>query len=399
MKLFSMLAEIKKSACILFLSLLFAIASVYLLAPLPFLNTIHKKSYDAFFKIEYKLRPSPLAINDILLVVIDNDTLKNMPQRWPYSRATFATVIGNLTGAGAKAIAFDFVFWGKTNSQEDDALTQSVKEGRVILPCLINEKGMIEFSDLPGLTTAFYSGIITKIQDKDGITRKDLTYIVDENDPLKGILSWEMQVLKTVKSIDLSTLVSNGNIVSFQNNAGEKWVIPVEPSTKTFPIHFHSHAADFNRVSFLDVFKADFNPKQIKGKIVILGTLSALFGDLHLTPIGWLPGIALNANAFLNLYTHDFLKDLPVPMEFCVILISVTISGLLVALFKTKKAILLVSLEIFFILTMTYALLIRGYIWDYSLISILTIVCPFAAKKVYLMVIAAQNKKITGLMS
>jgi CHASE2 domain-containing sensor protein len=398
-KLFHMISKIKQTTFILFFSLLLAIASVYLLARLPFLNIIHKKSYDAFFKIEYKLRPLPLAINDILLVVIDNNTLKNMPQRWPYSRVTFVTIIEKLIGAGAKAIAFDFVFWGKTNSQEDNALTQSVKEGKVILPCLINEQGMIEFSNLPGLTTAFYSGIITKIQDKDGISRKALTYIVNENEPLKGILSWEMQILKAVKSVDPSSLVSSGNMVSFQNNTGEKWIIPVDPSTKTFPIHFHAHAADFKRVSFLNVFKGEFNPDQVKGKIIILGSLSALFGDLHLTPIGWLPGIALNANAFLNLYTHDFLKDLPVPIEFCVIVMSIIISGLLVALFKTKKAIILISLEVFFILIMTYILLVRGYLWDYSLISALIIVCPFAAKKVYLMIISAQNKRITGLMN
>ena len=45
-------------------------------------------------------------------------------------------------------------------------------EGKVILPCLINENGMIEFSNLSGESTSFYSGVVTKIQDEDGITRK-----------------------------------------------------------------------------------------------------------------------------------------------------------------------------------------------------------------------------------
>ncbi|MDO8675225.1 MAG: CHASE2 domain-containing protein [Candidatus Omnitrophota bacterium] len=383
-ELFCMLSKIKRSAPILFISLLFATASFYLLVSLPFLNIIHRQSYDALFKIEYKLRPPPLAINDILLVVIDNATLKNMPQRWPYSRATFATVIKNLKKAEAKTIAFDFVFWGKTDPQEDATLIQAVDEGKVILPCLINEDGMIEFSDLPGPTTAFYSGVVTKIQDRNGVIRRNLTYIVNKNEPLKGILSWEMQILKAVRSIDLSTLVSNGDIVSFQNDAGEKWMIPVEPSTKAFPIHFRAHAADFNRISFINVLKGNFDPDKVKGKIIILGTLSSLFGDLYPTPIGWLPGIAINANAFLDLYTHDFLKNIPAPIELCVILLTVIISGLLVVLFKTKKAILLISLEISLILTMTYALLIHGYLWNYFLIAVLTMVCPFAAKKVCL---------------
>jgi CHASE2 domain-containing sensor protein len=394
-----MRSRIRHSACIIVISLFFAVTFYYLLRPLPYVITLHRKSYDILFKIEYKLHPPPSAINDILLVDIDNHTLENMPQRWPYSRATYATAIENLKKAGARVIAFDFIFWGKTNPEDDASLAQAVEEGKVIFPCLLNGRGIIECSNLPGVSSLLYSGIVTKIQDRDGVTRKNFVYLVDEKDPQKGMLSWGLQVLKAIKSIDLSTLAINGNIISFQNNTGEKWVIPVYPMTKTFPIHFHAHAVDFNRISFLDIVKGDFDPDQVRDKIVLVGTLSSLLGDTHLTPIGWLPGIALNANVVLALYTHDFLKDLAAPIELCVIIIGIFISGLLVAWHKTRKAILLISLEVFFILIMTYILFIYSYFWNYPLMLGLIIVCPFAAKRIYLMFLATQYKKMTGLMN
>ena len=378
-----MLFQIRKTASILLMSLALAIAAYHFLTPLPALSTLRRRSYDALFKIEYKLRRPPPAIKDIALVVIDNSTLKNMPHRWPYSRATFAKVVENLKKAGAKAIAFDFVFWGQTDPEEDAALSKIMAEDKVVLPCLINESGMLEFSNLPGSSTAFYSGVVTKIQDEDGVTRRNLLYVVNEKDPKKGILSWEMQLLKVVRSVDTATLINDDDIVLFQNNVGEKWRVPVDPSTQTFPIHFRARAVDFTRISFSNVFLGNFYSHQIKDKIVILGTLSSLFGDLHRTPIDWLPGIALNANAFLNLYAHDLLQNVLPRAEFFTMLLGVLLSCLFVISFRSRNAILLMILEVSLILLITGALLVRGYLWNYLLISALILACPFAAKYIY----------------
>jgi len=375
-----MLFQIRRFASILFIGLVVAITAYYFLAPLPLFNTLRRKSYDALFKIEYKLRRPPSAMKDILLVVIDNYTLKNMPERWPYSRATFAKVVENLKKAEAKAIAFDFVFWGQTNPEEDTALSKILAEGKVILPSLINENGLIEFSNLAGSSTAFDSGVVTKIQDEDGITRRSLLYIVNEKDPLKGILSWEMQLLRAVRSFDPATMIHDEDTLSFKNNAGEEWRIPVDPATKTFSIHFRARAFDFQRVSFLRVLNGDFYPNQIKDKIVIMGTLSSLFGDLHRTPIDWLPGVVLNANAFLNLYTHDFFKNISSRIEFYAMLLGVFLSSLFVTGFRLRNALGLILFEILLILLTTYALLVRGYFWNYLFTSILILLCPLAAK-------------------
>lgn len=374
----------KQSICILFMSLLLAVVTFYFIASLPFINIIYQKSYDVLFKIEYKLRPPPLAINDILLVTIDNDTLKNMPQAWPYPRSDFAKVIENLKKAGAKVIGIDFVFLGKSTIQDDELLRTALgDDNKVILASAIDESGALNLDSLSGISSEIPRAIITKLQDSDGIIRKNLIYLVSKKEPHKGFLSWEMQILKSAKSIDLSSLISSGSYVSFKNNAGEKWTIPVDPKTRSFLIHFCAHTIDFKRLSFYQVLKGNFDPTLVKDKIVLVGFLSSLLGDLHNTPLGFLPGITLNANAFLTLYTHDFIKNVPKFIELFILIIGVILSTIFTLSLSTKKALLLIMGEIFFFLVISYVLFTQSYIWNYSLFPFTVVVCPFLNKKLY----------------
>lgn len=371
----------KKIVPIIVIGLLITIPLIFLTDNLPFIDFTHWKLYDILVKIDYKLRPPPSTIKDIVLVTIDNDTLKNMPQRWPYPRSVFAKVIENLMLAQTKVIAFDFVFFGESTTREDEPLKTALRDNsKIILASAIAEDGSLNLFSLPGLSKDIPSGIITKLQDRDGITRRNLTYLVEEKELHKGFLSWEMQILKAVKSIDLSSLASNNKIISFQNDKGQNWTIPVDPETKSFLINFRAHTIDFNRISFYRVFKGDFYPDLIKNKIVLVGMVSSLFADLHNTSLGWLPGITLNANAFLTLYTHNFLKNVPRYIEVFILMCAVFLSGLLISLLKIKIALFLITGEIFFFFILSYLALAQGYIWNYSLLPLAVSLSSFLSK-------------------
>jgi adenylate cyclase len=295
--------------------------------------------------------------------------------RWPYPRFYFARLSERLKEAGARVIGFDFVFFGRSVPQ-DDALLQVAfaNKNNIILASSIDENGELELSSLAGLGNKATAGIVTKIQDRDGITRKNLTYLVKENEPYKGFLSWEMQLLKVAKAIDLSTLVSRENCISFRNHAGENWDIPVDPNTKSFFIHFRAHSQNFPRLSLYRVLIGDFDPKLVKDKIVLVGLFSTLFGDLHNTPLGWLPGITLNANAFLTLCAHDFLRLVPKPVE-----ITLAILGLIPAMIFPFLLVILGEILIFSFFS--YVLLVKGYIWNYALFPLVVMTCPLLVKK------------------
>jgi CHASE2 domain-containing sensor protein len=375
--------QIKKPIPAVLISLILAVTLIIISYYTPVIDFIHWKLYDILVKIEYGLRRPPPAIKDIVLVTIDNETLKNMQERWPYPRADFAEAIECLRRAGARVIAFDFVFLGRSTPYDDELLKTALEgDNKVILATSIDEKGSLDLSPVSSLTHKITSGIITKVQDQDGITRKNLTYLVSTKEPNKGFLSWEMQILKTAKSVDLLSLVNEGPVISFRNDNREKWLVPVDPLTKTFLIHFRGHSLNFKLIPFYKLLAPEFDPAAVKDKIVLIGLFSSLFGDLHNTPLGWLPGITLNANALLTLYAHDFLKTAPRPIEIFISLLGVILSTFFILTLGRKQSLLLVTATILLFFALSYILLIFGCVWNYSLFPALVSICPLLSKKI-----------------
>lgn len=382
-----MQVKIRKSALIIAISLLLLGIFLFFVHYLPLASTVHWKLYDALVKIEYKFNHPPPEIKNIVLVTIDNDTIKNMAERWPYPRSYFARAIENLRSAGAGAIGFDFAFFGKSNPSSDDALLIKSLEGEngIVLATTINEKGSLDRSTIPGLSGNIPSGIVTKLQDPDGIMRRNLTYLVSDKEPHKGFLSWEMQIFKTAKGLKGPSLSDDRFLVSLRGDTGEKWTVPVDPDTKSFLINFRAHTVDFNRISFYNVQKGDFDPVLVKNKIVLVGLVSLLFGDLHNTPLGWLPGLTLNANAFLTLYAQDFIDSVAWQIEVLTILAGVILSAFFISFFSMKKAIVLILGEVLLFFLLSYILLARGWIWNYSVFPTAIMLCPVLGKKISLL--------------
>ncbi|MDD5085077.1 MAG: CHASE2 domain-containing protein, partial [Candidatus Omnitrophica bacterium] len=303
-----------------------------------------------------------------------------------YPRSFFAKVIENLKQAGARVIAFDFVFLGKSTPEDDTLLKRAFEsEGKSVLAATINEEGSIEFSTNTGLSNGAPSGIITKFQDPDGVTRKNLTYLVSDKEATRGFFSWEMRILKEVKEIDLSSFETKNSTISFKAKDGEKWIVPVSKNTKSFLIHFRAHTLDFRRLSFSKALDGDFDPAIVKDKIVLVGFSSSVFGDLHNTPIGWLPGLTLNANAFLTLYAHDFLRNSPKYLCRIALVLGIILSSVIVTIMRPKIAILLIVAEVAAFFAASYIFFAMGYVYNYSIFPIAVFLCPLISKKIYLL--------------
>ncbi|MFA5272126.1 MAG: CHASE2 domain-containing protein, partial [Candidatus Omnitrophota bacterium] len=374
----------KKNIPVIFLSLFFAVCLFFLQRYIPLLNCANLRIYDTIQKMHYKLSKPPAAINDILLVTIDNPTLTHIPERWPYPRSYFAKVINNLKKAGIKVIAFDFVFYGRTTPEEDELITKAVgNDQSIILASSIDEEGFLNIFPFAHLEGNFNSGIITKVQDADGVVRKNITYLVSEKERQRGFLSWEMAILKTVRNINLSSIESYSHAIAFENYDRERWAIPVDEKYKSFLINYRAHTKDFRRISFYKVLNGELDENMVKGKIALVGLVSSLFADIHNTPIGWLPGITLNANAFLTLHSKNFLKELPPFLNIIVLLIGVFIAAFFYVSFERKKALFLLTGEVFVFFLISYILFILGYVWHYALPILAIFCCPILSKYIY----------------
>ncbi|MBM3246165.1 MAG: CHASE2 domain-containing protein [Candidatus Omnitrophica bacterium] len=346
-------------------------------------EAIHWKIYENLLKLELVLRPPPEKIKDILLVTIDNPTLNHAKNRWPFPRSEFARVIDNLRNAKAKVIAFDFVFAGKSTPQDDACLKSALQKAKVVMASAIDNDGIVEVFTLPDLTSHIPSGFTTKLQDRDGLIRRNLTYLVNEKHPSSGLLSWEMQILKSAEDIDIHTLKTVNSAVYFQSRRGRRWKIPVDRKTNSFLIHFRGHTKDFNRISFYRILNNDFDAAKVKDKIVLIGPASTLLGDLHSTPIGWLPGLTLNANAFLNLYTQDFIRPLPAAWQYFVLILGLALSGFALSRLGPFRSALFIVAEISAFLLLSYLLITCDYTWNYSLFPVLTLFSALWARRIY----------------
>ncbi len=358
---------LKKYSGLVLLTFALAAFSFWLFPKSSWIEFLNLKIYDRLLRLEYRLSGPP-PTGDILLVLIDNDTLKNIPERWPYSRRTIAEVIERLKGAGAKTIGFDFIFYGRSTPGEDDRLKKALEAGPhpIVLGATLDDEGNQEASNLPEIRNGVLSGLVTKIQDSDGVIRKNITYLVSGQNARRGALSWEMQILRSVGGVDVSSLSSKGDHVFFKTLKGEERDVPVDPDTQSFLIHYRAHSEDFKRLSFYRVWKGDFDPGRVKGKIVLVGLMSLKFQDVHRTPIGWLPGITLNANALLTLTSRDFLRKVPAALEGLFNMGLVTAAAFFSIFLTRGKSKALVIFLISAFVALSYLLLKGAYVWNYA---------------------------------
>ncbi len=383
-----MVTRIKKHVRIFIVALL--LTAVFLLfqdhiKPAKFIDL---KIYDMLTRIKHQLNRPPRAIDDIVVIAIDNSTVSKMPHRWPYPRTVFASLINNLMAAEAKVIAFDFLFLGKSDHPEEDRILAASLENnkKVILASSIDEDGSLSIRSAPVVSKNVPSGIVSKLRDSDGIIRQGLTYLVNNEVPPKAFLAWEMVILKTVKGLIIEPVRGDESLISIKNDNHEKWLIPVDPQNKSFIINFRANTADFKRISLYDAYKGNFEPSMVKDKIVMIGFVSSLLGDVHNTALGWMPGVILNANSFLTLYAHDFISDSPPGIEGLLTILGVIFSLMAVLFLDIKTAALVIAAEIFVFYLASYVLLTMGYVWSYFAFPFCVGLFPFLSKKIYSLV-------------
>lgn len=377
----ALIFSMKHKILIIATSILLSILLLFYFDYQPFLKNINRRIYAGLLNLEYLFRGPPAAIKDIVIVGIDNATVSNMPYRWPYPRSDPATVIENLKKAQPRAIGVDLAYFGKSTEADDILLRKALDSNKIILTGFIDEYGYLTVSDDFAIEDSATYGIVTKLQDEDGIIRRNLIYLIGKEKRLEGFLSWEMQILKTVKGIDTASITEKNNTVVFRNKDGEIWNVPVDPVGRSFLIHFRAHTKDFQNISFYNVLKGNFDPRLVKDKIVLIGVLPGLLQDIQNTSFGFLPGVILNANAFLALYAHDFLKEVPKLMEKMVMLTGVILASIFLLLLSAPKAAMTILLEICLFFVLSYVLLVSGYIWDYASFPCIAIICPLLAKR------------------
>ncbi len=326
--------------------------------------------YDSWVRLHQSEAP-----DDLIIVGIDSLSVEKNG-RWPWSRGDQATIIDNLTDAGASVILIDILY--SEPSKEDrtgDALLAGAIErsGRVILPIHTEGKGLLrggETLPIPSVLEASQQlGHIFLPIDSDGIVRRVFLKAGFKNP------HWPMLSLAAMQSLGIAP-DELGGVRTEHEDFATRWIGDHEVM-----VPFHGPKSTFKTIPAYDVLSGDFDRSVFDGSTVFFGLTATGLGDAVPTPIFGvdqpLPGVEVHANIYSALRAGTLIGQSNVWLAF--LLVAVLIALLLMIYSRLRPrwgllATILLALVPVFLSFMLYRV---GNIWFPPLLAAIPILLAF----------------------
>jgi adenylate cyclase len=310
------------------------------------------------------------ASNDVVIIDIDEKSLRTLGQ-WPWERNTIAKMIENLSAAGAGIIGLDIIFSEEdktsphrfaekfhlpgTFANYDDVLSHTIgdtptilgyvfnfdqKDGNVSpgapnIPAIFIEKNLPDthyllephgvLSNIEVIqSNAYSSGFINNVPDASGSIRS-VPLIMRYEDSIYPALAFEMFRI----AVNAKKVVINYSPTGVSSIQASNLMIPTDRNGQLYLNH-RGPAKTFHYLSASDIVQNKFNPKDVEGKYVLVGTSAYGLMDLRSTPFDNIfPGIEIHATAIDNLINQDMLLR-PDWIEIAELVMIVTLSAIVI---------------------------------------------------------------------
>ncbi|MCK5111846.1 MAG: adenylate/guanylate cyclase domain-containing protein [Arcobacteraceae bacterium] len=289
---------------------------------------------------------------NVVIIDLDDKSLKEVGQ-WPWSRDVVSQILINLTNAGVGLIAFDIVFAEedrtnpvkllkkldiKTNKEIPDydyMFASTVAQTPTILgyqfqlskddfletrapdiPAIFIEKNRNDFNkdmvikahgtilNIPWVQdNAYSSGFFNNVPDESGVVRS-VPLVIRYDDQIYPSLA--LEIIRTIS--DKKKVYINYDDNGVSNIQVGDYHIPTDRYGRSI-INFRGGTKTFNYISASNIVNNSFNPKDIEGKIAIIGTSAAGLLDLRAIPFESIyPGVEVHANLIDNILTQNFIS-------------------------------------------------------------------------------------------
>ena len=377
----------------------------FILHPLGFLQTSALHTNDFFSSLSRAGKKLPREIKDILVVAIDNASLKEAGLQWPWKRSTFAELVGKISSCQPKAIFLDFTFLGKSSDESLDLqLAEVIKNaGNVVLAGYIDEEGeFVRPLDIFS-TPAKAIGLVNKKAAKHDIRVRSMRAVFrTKNKSLQAPeydFSAEIKILALLKDIPLES-------IRYDSNQGRVILSPQltfqVDNFGLIPINYSAGVSDFiNLPVYKFLGSQPIEPDLLKDKIVMVGITADIAHDIHPTPLGSIPGIYINANSLLMLLSGNLLKTLPYWLGIGIFLFFSLAGGFLSYRLKPAYSILLLPSLLSFI-SLGYIFLQARYNFRMDIFSLIFLsAVSYAAVEIYKytsLVIESEKLKIQAII-
>ena len=308
------------------------------------LNFFSGNYLDFLFELRGERKP-----HNVVIVSVDEETLKTLQKPWPIPRHYYAELIQNISSAKIKGIGIDILFLDPTEKEEDERLRKTLSKIPVVLAAkLQKERKKIEGLEIEKRFLATPEEIFP------GVNWGFINLPVDRDGSIRRVILKEKWENTEVPSFALA----------LYKIAGENFV----PSHHPYLINFYGGSGVFPTFSFQSVLAGKVSPEYFNNKFVLLGVNLPETHDYFLTPFkseSLMSGVEIQANVLENLLRKEFLGEINKTTILLFNLAFVAIaSSLLLSTVSGVLSLLIFALLLFFL--SGYFFTGRNYFWDIS---------------------------------
>lgn len=318
------------------------------------------KAQDIMTRVANFIRPLPNNVDKIVVITVDDDSFKYLNKKWPWRRMMFAYLVDKLAVFHPKVITFDLSFIGESDIPEDDNIMSEAfaAAGNVLTASYFTNdfKYMKPYRKIADNSRGY--GFINKPRDVDFYIRRSRAVLFSKEDR-KFEFSMSLKTFAVYKGLPIESIKYDGKKVIVGDD-----VVRID-KYGTFPLDYRLRFNEFTVIPFWQMMKTDFPAEMFKDKIILVGPTNEILHDVHNTPLGLMPGVAINANEFLMLLNNSFVKYLPKWQEFLILCIFVICISILTYRARKPRIIFKVAGAVIIFWELGLLLYLRNIRMDY----------------------------------
>lgn len=348
----------------------------FVLSKIGFLHIANLKTLDLLDMLSYRIKPISKSIDDIVIIAIDDRSAEVLSKRLPWDRTAFVELISVLSNYKPKVIALDVAFVGESREPLiDEAFVYILKEtGNVIIASHFSPKGeYIKPLNVLAQAAAGY-GFINKPRDRDSVVRSARAAIYENKKKQVLDYSFEIKILAKFLGLPLDKIMLKDNkILLRKDDDSVVKSIPIKPNG-VIPIKYRARYNNFKEIPIYKVLLEDFPKNALDNKIVMVGLTTEIHHDIYPTPLGIMPGSAINTNELMMFLDNDFVNELPRAVEFMVFLLLGLFTAFYTYRFSPLKGFFISFVQIILISALTLILFFenrnaRYFDWIFAILA------------------------------
>jgi adenylate cyclase len=286
---------------LLLAAMVVVVGSVFALDRTHVLQRLESTTVNERFNIRGQQKPP----SNVVVIAIDTKTFQDLNVRWPFRRSYHARAIRNLSRAGAKVIAYDVEF-----SEPQGTTQRDIADDNALILAVRAHPGTVMST-----TNVFENGKTRIFGGNEGLkisraTPANGNYLNDTDGRIRH-LAFRIEGLETFP------------IAAARAYLGRKADLHL-PSGNSAWIDYRGDTPSLHRISFVDIYKNDFDPAEVRGKVVVVGDTTTLEQDLHPTSTTssvLMPGPEIQASAVVTALDGFPLKDAPRWLDYVLVVL------------------------------------------------------------------------------